>query len=352
MTAEELTRRGESALVISASQLLAPGVSMADLLPSEPDADVKIGEEIVFRDGRVFERHVQPHRVRDEVTGWVWCLREVTERRRAEREHARLATQLLNAHQLESLGLLAAEIAHDLNNLLTPILCLTELGRDSLPPNHAVQSSLAGLKGAADRARDLVAQILTCSRHGEQRQEPVRLSPLIEEALMLLRVAAPRNVEFAFADEAPNRKVLGVPTQLHQIVMNLGTNAWQAYDGKPGRVQLGVSERTLTNAEVQQFGDVTPGDYVLLTVQDQGPGMDAQTRAKVFQRFFTTKPAGRGTGLGLSLVQGIVKSAGGAIRISSAPGEGCRVEVLLPAAAESCTAPPAPSERSGKNCLK
>lgn len=246
-------------------------------------------------------------------------------------EHQKLETQLRHSQKMEAIGTLAGGIAHDFNNILAAILGFGELIQmnDSSPGES---SDYAGeILKAAQRATALVRQILTFSRQEQQERRAVQLRHLVTESLALLRATIPTTIEFATnlaPDAAP---VLAEPSQIHQIVMNLGTNAWHAMRGRVGKLTI-----ALTNIEVDQaLATVTPqlrpGPYVRLSVSDTGSGMDRTTMERIFEPFFTTKGPGEGTGLGLSVVHGIMQSHDGAITVYSRRGEGTVFHLYFPA---------------------
>jgi signal transduction histidine kinase/HAMP domain-containing protein/ActR/RegA family two-component response regulator len=245
------------------------------------------------------------------------------------REKEELAAQLRHAHQLEAIGTLAGGIAHDFNNILTPMSGYAELAQLSLPAGSKGHAQLEQVLAACARARDLVAQILGFSRRTEEARRPLRVQQVVAQALKLVRSAIPPSIEIRQSLDPRCRPVLADETQLHQVVMNLCTNAFHAM-----RERGGVLSVTLEEVQVG-FPDarspVPPGTYVRLGVSDTGVGIDAATLERIFDPYFTTKPKGEGTGLGLALVQGIVKKHGGAIRVDSRPGAGTAVTVLLPA---------------------
>jgi PAS domain S-box-containing protein len=258
-------------------------------------------------------------------------LRDVTERAEAEKARLKLEAQLLQAQKMEALGTLASGIAHDFNNILTAIGGNVELARLEAGADSALQHKLAETAKATRRAADLVRQILTFSRRQPIERVVVDLRELAHEAVRLLRSALPASIELvtALAPDAPN--VLADRTQLHQVLMNLVVNAAQAIGKRPGRIEVSLVSVTLSaDAPVSAL---PPGHYARLGVIDNGPGMDAVTRQRIFDPFFTTKPVGEGTGLGLAVVDGIVKRLGGAISVYTEPGRGCAFHLYFPATA-------------------
>jgi len=244
----------------------------------------------------------------------------------AEAQNRTYSERLTQTQRLESLGTLASGIAHDMNNLLTAVLGHAEL-LTTQPLNEEGQHSVENLRGAAIRARDVVRRILTFSRQDSTRTEPVDCGSLIQEVADLLRAALPAR----HTTDVTLERDLFVeinPGQLHQVLMNLGTNASHAIGDRSGRIHFQVR-----GVEVAaSAGSVPPGPYVAIHVSDTGVGMSEATQARIFEPFFTTKPREQGTGLGLSVVFGIVSDCGGSIAVDSKPGHGTTMKILLPRA--------------------
>jgi PAS domain S-box-containing protein len=280
------------------------------------------------------EGHSVPTREPDGGTLWYGVIIEVTERKRAEEAQRR-------SQRIEALGRLAGGIAHDFNNILLAItgnarLALAELSPDT-PASSPLKASVLEIEKASARAADLVHRILSFSRQHEPRREVLALHQPVEEAVQLLRATLPAMIEIRtrFYDEAP--AVLADSTQIHQIVMNLVTNAAYAIGMRAGRIDIAV-DACPAPANSAAADDVAPGRYACLTVRDDGAGMDRATLERIFDPFFTTKPAGQGTGLGLSVVHGIVRSHQGTVAVESEPGKGSMFRLYFPAAAESAPA--------------
>jgi PAS domain S-box-containing protein len=248
---------------------------------------------------------------------------DITERKRIEAE-------LSQSRKMDSLGSLAAGIAHDLNNTLTPVLGLTELVLEDLPAGSWARANLEQVLAAGEHGKELVAQILAFSREAAPDRKPVDLCRLIRESLGFLRSTFPATIDIRedLDDGVPS--VLAEPTQIHQVLMNLASNAQHAMGLTPGVLTIALNQIILDEGSAELPAELKPGPHVRLTVSDTGPGIASGMLGRVFDPFFTTKPVGDGTGMGLSVVHGIVKSHGGTITVSSEPGQGTTVEIYLP----------------------
>ena len=273
---------------------------------------------------------------------------DITARLRAEEQKAELEAQLRQTQKLEAIGTLAGGIAHDFNNILAVIRGNTTLARNDVGAGHAALESLDEIQRACLRAEALVRQILAFGRPQASNRRAIRLQPVIEESLDLLRHTLPALVELDFAPGPDVPEVLADPAQIGQILINLCTNAWHAFDDDPGRITIGL-ERYV--AGPSSAADALPaGVYACLSVRDTGHGMDAATLERIYEPFFTTKAPGRGTGLGLPVVHGIVRGHDGRIRVESEPGKGTCFTIWLPAAGAGARAEPSardtrPAER-------
>ncbi len=257
-------------------------------------------------------------------------IHDITEQRRAEQARSALETQLRQTQKLEALGQLAGGIAHDFNNILTGILAYAELIQLDAERPAEVRKHVAAVKAASRRASDLVRQILTFSRRQAPERKPVKLSAVVREALKLLRSTLPRTIEIVeqIDDLAP--VVLADATQIHQVLMNLCTNAAHAMQDRPGRLAVTLATCEVRAGERAAPASVAPGRHARLTVADTGRGMDAATLSRIFEPFFTTKEPGHGTGLGLAVVHGIVEEHDGVITVRSAPGAGTTFDIYFP----------------------
>jgi len=263
---------------------------------------------------------------------------DVTERRRAEQLQKQLEAQLRQSQKLDSLGTLAGGIAHDFNNILGAIISFAEVARMDNPDNAELQVNLGEVLKASRRATHLVGQILSFSRQQTVERKPLQLAPVVKEAGKLLRATLPASIDLRLTAAENLPDVLADLNQIHQVIVNLCTNAGQAMQGRQGRLSLVLQAATWPEAGGKLNPELPAGNYVRLTVSDTGQGMDAATVERSFDPFFTTQPPGQGTGLGLSVVHGIIKEHGGVIAVESQPGSGTTVTIYLPAlpAAELC----------------
>ncbi len=256
---------------------------------------------------------------------------DIEQREKAEADRAKLERQLRRAQKMEAIGTLAGGIAHDFNNVLAGIVGFAELARHDSGDPAAVRSHIDDVMAAAERARDLVRQILAFSSQQEQARQPVSLQRCLDEVLRLLRATIPTTVEIISDFESGTPAILADPTQIHQIVTNLVTNAWHAIGEHAGRIQVGIRAFRVDEDFARTHPDLRPGRYVRLTFTDNGCGMDSHTLERIFEPFFTTKETGRGTGLGLAMVHGIVKASDGAVSVYSEVGQGTTFHLYFPA---------------------
>ena len=255
--------------------------------------------------------------------------RDVTEKVLYEREVAKLQKRLSQAQKMESLGTLAGGIAHDFNNILFPVIGYTEMMIEDLPEESPIQESLKGILAGGKRAKDLVKQILAFSRQSDQEIRPLRVQLVIKEVLKLIRSTLPSTIGISQYIRNDCRMVMADYTQIHQIAMNLVTNAYHAMEDTGGTLKVNLEEVELEDEEIKEL-DMIPGPYVCLTVADTGMGMPQDVMDRIFDPYFTTKADGKGTGLGLAVAHGIVKSHGGHISVDSTSGVGTGFKVFLP----------------------
>ena len=263
---------------------------------------------------------------------------DITARRQAELEKERLEKQLRQSNKLDALGRLAGGIAHDFNNILTSIMGYNDLSASDLPPNHSVQAYLKEVSRGAVRAKQLVAQILTFSSRREQQHVPLLLWPVVSEALNLLRSSLPAHIEIRSHNDAGiHSSILGDTAQIHQIIMNLGTNAGHAMRDIGGVLDVRLEALHQDQPWRMDGHDLAAGNYFRLTVADNGTGMPPEIQERIFEPFFSTKNPTEGTGLGLSVVHGILKNHRAEVRVRSELGKGTTFEIIFPAAGPAIT---------------
>lgn len=255
---------------------------------------------------------------------------DITKRKKAQEETTRLELQLRQSQKMEAIGTLAGGIAHDFNNILSGIMGFTEMVQDDMPPDSRDYHRLGLVLKGAHRGRDLIRQILTFSRQTEYEQRPVALSAIVEEGLKLLRPLLPTTTEIRFKSLTDDDTILADSGQMHQVLMNLCTNGAQAMGKKGGVLEISVTGDHFKRGDLMPIPDMKPGHYLVLKVRDTGGGMRPEIVERIFDPFFTTKAHGEGTGLGLSVVHGIVKSHGGFIRVESEPEKGSVFHIYLP----------------------
>lgn len=269
-------------------------------------------------------------------------------------EQTGLEERLRQSQKLEAIGALAGGIAHDFNNILGVVMGYAEMGISKLPDDHPAHPFQQEILTASLRARDLVAQLLTFSRRGGVNKKPIILNSLVKESMKFLRGALPADIQIGARLPREDLVIQADPTQIHQVLMNLFSNASHALKETGGTVELTMEEINLSPTRARTLG-LSPGPHVRLAVRDDGPGMSPEVKERIFDPFFTTKPVGEGTGLGLSVIHGIVTDAEGAIHIDSQPGKGTCCEVFFPPASlnpyPERSAPDAPSPRGSGRIL-
>jgi two-component system cell cycle sensor histidine kinase/response regulator CckA len=263
------------------------------------------------------------------VSGVAW---DVTQRVRAEEATKVLELQLMQAQKIETIGTLAGGIAHDFNNILSPIIGYTELAMGQVGKDSPVWADLEQVVQAAQRAKELVRQILIFARGGGDKRHAVQLHLVVQEALRLIRSTLPSTIEISQRIASRGDSVIADPAQMHQVMLNLCTNAAHAMRESGGVLRIELDREDVGVTASPRVAGLEPGSYVVLTVRDQGTGMDSATVERIFEPFFTTKSAGEGTGLGLSVVHGIVRSHNGVITVESAVGKGTTFRMYLPSA--------------------
>lgn len=320
-----------------AAQALAFAQLTTQAVLGEMTARTASGKELAVEVSVSFERHAEGE------TTTVFA-RDLTGRKRAEAHRSELEAQLRESHKMQAVGTMAGGIAHDFNNILGAILGNVELAKadaQALGPDSPVLESLREIEKAGRRARDLVRQILTFSRNEPPRRGAVQMAEVMHDTERLLRVTLPPAIELHVLAPADLPPVLADATQVEQALLNLCTNAVHAIGEERGAVLMEATALHPDQRLCERLG-LPPGDYVTLVVRDNGPGMDHATLQRIFEPFFTTKPVGQGTGLGLAVVHGVMRTHGGAVDVHSVPGKGSRFTLYFPVAEASAPAEPVP----------
>ena len=264
-------------------------------------------------------------------------IEDINERKTSEAERVRLEKQVLQSQKMDALGTLASGMAHDFNNVLCAILGYTELAMLDPQIKGGTRENLEMALRSAERARDLIKRILTFSRPGDAQYRPIKISPVLKEAVKFLNATIPSSIEIHLDIHTDDDVVLADSSEMHQLIMNLGVNAKHAMSAKGGRLEYDLSAPTLDARQTGKLG-LAPGRYVHLQVRDSGCGMSREVLERVFEPFFTTKPAGRGTGLGLTFVHKMVARCHGGIDVESEVGKGTTFHLYFP----HSPVPPAP----------
>jgi PAS domain S-box-containing protein len=264
--------------------------------------------------------------------------RDLTAKKLAEAQRVALETQLRESQKMQAVGTMAGGIAHDFNNILSAILGNVDLARQDTPADSTAHTSLQEIDKAGRRARDLVRQILTFSRNEQPKRIPIGLSEVVHETVRLVKVTLPPGVELTVLAPDGIAPVLADATQVEQALLNLCTNAILAIGVDKGVVAIALNQTALDVAQGERLG-LPPGDYVILSVRDSGNGISSATLQRIFEPFFTTRQVGQGTGLGLSVVHGIMQTHQGGIDVQSIPGQGSRFTLYFPVTAQSPVLP-------------
>ncbi len=298
------------------------------------DADLVVA--LTRPDGTVADVRLAARRVTVGARDFVHVTaRDVTEALQHERERAELQRRLLQAQKLEAIGTLAGGIAHDFNNLLGPIVAYADLLLDDLETDEDTAEMLRDVRDAGRRAAELVEQILRLARTDGPGRARAHLQPVAKEALKLLRRTLPRSVTLRTNVSPTAPAVICDPTEVHQVLMALVTNALQAMDGREGVLEVALGPATLTERLRIDAEVLPPGEYLRLRVRDTGAGMSPEVRARIFEPYFSTRDRARGTGLGLAVVRAVAVEAVGGVHVETAPGVGTCVDVYLPVADEA-----------------
>lgn len=255
---------------------------------------------------------------------------DISDRKKAEKEKMILQAQLHQAQKLEAIGTIAGGIAHDFNNILSGIIGFAQLALISLPKESQPRSHVEQIYKAGQRATGLVKQILSFARKTTYAIDPQPVHAIVQEAINLLSVSLPRNIKVAMDIAEDCDSVLLDPTQVHQVIMNLCTNAFHAMEKSGGTLDVRLHSIKMTKDDMVDGQKLRPGSYLLLEVRDTGQGMDQETMQNIFEPFYTTKEIGKGTGMGLSMVKGIIQAMEGRITVDSSPGIGSTFRVYFP----------------------
>ncbi len=290
--------------------------------------------DLLKKDGTKLSTIISPQPLFDDngfYQGSIAVITDITERKQSERERIRLEGQLRQAQKMEAIGTLSGGIAHDFNNILTAILGNTEISLLQVPAESRAGYSLDQILKACHRARELVQQILAFSRKTELERKPVSMGNIVNEATKLLRASIPQTIEIRQKITATKDTILADPTEIHQVLMNLCTNAYHAMAGQGGLLEVILVDYDFDAEETHKYPDLKEGGgYVKLAVCDSGYGMTPDIMERIFDPYFTTKEKGVGAGMGLSVVHGIIKNHRGAVYVDSVPGKGTVFNVFLP----------------------
>ncbi|BBO89635.1 ATP-binding protein [Desulfosarcina ovata] len=286
----------------------------------------------IKKNGKPVLTYISPAALYDtggEFSGSFAVVTDITEQKTLDKEKAGLEMQLRQAQKMEAIGVLAGGIAHDFNNILMPIIGYAELIRELLPDDHDAWGYIHPILEASRRAKELVAQILSFSRQSNDELKPTPIAPLVAEPLKLLKASIPSNIEIEPDIDAKDAMIMANPVQIHQVVMNLCTNAYHAMENTGGKLSVSLKKVESSHSR-ERASDRQPDRFACLTISDTGPGIKPEYLSRIFEPYFTTKEQSKGTGLGLSVVHGIVNACNGEIRVESHQGKGTTFYVFLP----------------------
>jgi PAS domain S-box-containing protein len=290
------------------------------------------------RDGSLFWNDLTLSPVRDHsgtLTHYITVIRDVTERRRLEE-------QLRRSQRMEAIGHLAGGVAHDFNNILAAVFGNAELALQNCPDSDPNRPCLQEILTACARGKSMIQQILAFSRQQPQQRRVIHLAPVIQETVNLLRVTLPSSVQIRVDLSPDTPEVLADPTQIHQVLVNLCTNAWHAIGDKPGVIEIILDRLTTPDRTQLSPGGLPAGQHARITVRDNGQGILPENLERIFDPFFTTKDHGKGTGLGLAMVMGILQAHEGTVGVESQPGLGTTFCIQIPASLSNTKAPTPP----------
>ncbi|MEK6779610.1 MAG: ATP-binding protein [Candidatus Deferrimicrobiota bacterium] len=350
---EEILAAGDASKVVShiSGQLKNRDVFLQSVRKLFKDTSEENLSTVEFTDGRVFEYYSIPKQIAGRNAGRVWSIRDITERERTEEEREKLRGQLLQSQKMEAIGKLAGGVAHDFNNMLTAIDGYSELLLSRLGEDSPLSADVMEIRKAGDRAAALTRQLLAFSRMQVLQPKVLDLNDLVANIQKMLVRLIGEHIELLTIPGGSLGRVKADAGQIEQVLLNLVVNARDALP-KGGRITIETSNETLDSGDFpDKRMNGRPGPYVMLAVADNGTGMDEKTMERIFEPFFTTKEKGKGTGLGLATVYGIVKQSGGYIWVNSKPGQGTTFKIYLPRvdeeAVEEATRPSPPAEAGG-----
>ncbi|MBA4419370.1 MAG: hypothetical protein C0392_15920 [Syntrophus sp. (in: bacteria)] len=304
------------------------GIGTSDIFPGAFEC---IGSVFLHDEERFMS--IQAARITDregKVIGAIQTAQDITEQRRSQSERENLQRQLIQAQKIEAIGTLAGGIAHDFNNILSGIIGYTELCRNAVQDQPKAANYLEQVLKSTDRAKNLVQQILTFSRQTEQDKKPIALSSVINEVTSFLKATLPATIEIRQTNKATNDLIMADATNIHQVIMNLCTNAGHAMKATGGILEIVLEAVSINKNNARHYPPLDYKHYLVLSVRDTGHGIPEEMLAQIFNPYFTTKALGEGTGLGLAIVHGIVKDHEGKIRVSSKVGQGTIFNIFLP----------------------
>lgn len=293
---------------------------------------VKFESQHRGKDGRLIDVDISIHTSQMEDEHFFSFVRDITEKKQREKERDALTAQIHHSQKMEALGLLAGGIAHDFNNILAAILGFTEITISSLDSESEEAECMNESLKAINRARELVRQILSFSKKSPEGQNPLKLTEPVSEARRMIRATLPTTISVAFFQDEDIPTIMGNSAQVHQLVVNLCTNAANSVSGTGGCIEIHIKNQVIESDSHNRWPRLKPGNYVLLMVRDNGKGIAPENLNRVFEPFFTTDESGKGTGMGLAVVYGIVKSHGGDVSIINRPEGGVECSVMFPVA--------------------
>jgi PAS domain S-box-containing protein len=294
--------------------------------------DVSIPYEVMGRkkNGTLFPVEIESRELKENNEDiWVSAVRDITLRKKDQEEKKELMTKLQQAQKMKSIGTLAGGIAHDFNNVLSVIIGYSEMAKNIVSKEPNINRYLDSVLVAADRARKLVDQILTFSRQSNSEFIPIQIQPLLKEDLKFLRSTIPTSIKITENIVSDCKTILGDPTQIHQIIVNLCTNSYHSMEESGGTLHVSL-RNSIIGPENNKSKNLSPGEYLEISVSDTGCGINPEILDKIFEPYFTTKPPGKGTGMGLAIVHGIINDHGGSISVKSQLGIGSEFTILLP----------------------